>query len=118
LKLVFFGSPDTARLSLEKLLTAGHSIEMVITQPDRPAGRGKKTSASPVKQFALEKGLPVLQPQRIRKEPEVLACLGQIRPDLNVVVAFGQIMPAAVIYAPRLNTINLHFSLLPRYRGA
>lgn len=118
MKLVFFGSPETARLSLEKLLTAGHSVELVITQPDRPSGRGKKTAASPVKRFALEKGLPVLQPQRIRKEPEVLAALERIRPDLNVVVAFGQIMPAAIIYAPRLNTINLHFSLLPQYRGA
>ncbi len=118
MKLVFFGSPETSRISLEKLYASDFSIELVITQPDRPAGRGKKLAVSPVKQFALEKGLPVIQPLRIRRDPEVLGRIESVRPDLNVVVAYGQIMPGSIIYAPPLNTINLHFSLLPLYRGA
>lgn len=118
MKLVFFGSPETSRISLEKLHSSDFSIELVITQPDRPAGRGKKIAVSPVKQFALEKGLQVMQPRRIRKDPEVLNRIKNIRPDLNVVVAYGQIMPGSIIYTPPFNTINLHFSLLPLYRGA
>lgn len=118
MKLFFFGSPETARISLERLHTEGHSIALVITQPDRPSGRGKKTAVPPVKQFALEKELPLLQPRRIRKDPDIRERLDSLRPELNVVVAYGQIMPASVIYAPPLNTINLHFSLLPAYRGA
>jgi methionyl-tRNA formyltransferase len=117
-KLVFWGSPETGRIALEKLIREGHSLELVVTQPDRPAGRGKKLTISPVKSFALEQGLPVIQPRRVRKDPTVLERLEEIRPDLNVVVAYGQIMPTSVIYAPTFNTVNLHFSLLPYYRGA
>jgi methionyl-tRNA formyltransferase len=117
-KLFFYGSPQSARISLERLHAAGHSIDLVITQPDRPAGRGKKTAVSSVKQFATEKDLTILQPLRIRKDPVIREHLQSLQPDLNVVVAYGQIMPADVIYAPPLNTINLHFSLLPLYRGA
>lgn len=118
MKLVFLGSSESSLLCLKSLVAASHQIAMVITQPDRPSGRGKRLSAPPVKEYALEHNIPVLQPRRIRKDPTVLARLQQIAPDLNVIVAFGQIIPAAIIYLPRFNSINLHFSLLPKYRGA
>lgn len=118
MNIVFFGSPQTARLSLERLLEAGHSIPLVITQPDRPAGRGKKLRASEVARFAREMGVPLLQPRRIRKDPSVREALAAAQPDLNVVVAYGQIIPSSLIYLPEFNSWNLHFSLLPAYRGA
>jgi methionyl-tRNA formyltransferase len=118
MKLVFFGSPSAAAHSLKKLLEKGHHIELVITQPDRPAGRGKKTALSPVKQFSLEHKIPVYQPEKIRKDPIVLKKIKDIEPGLNVVVAYGQIIPKSVIYSPKFNSINVHFSLLPKYRGA
>lgn len=108
----------TARLSLERLLEAGHRIPLVFTQPDRPAGRGKKLRASEVALFAREHGIPLLQPRRIRKDPDVQEALAAARPDLNVVVAYGQIIPSSLIYMPEFNSWNLHFSLLPAYRGA
>jgi methionyl-tRNA formyltransferase len=118
MKIVFFGSPDTALLPLQKLMESGHTVELVITQPDRPSGRGKKLLPPPVKTFALEHSLPVLQPVRIRKDPDVLNKLKEIKPDIHIVVAYGQIIPASIIYLPQHNTLNIHFSLLPEYRGA
>jgi methionyl-tRNA formyltransferase len=118
MKIVFFGSPDSAVFSLNKILEHGHRVELIITQPDRPSGRGKKLTPSPVKSFAQESNIPVYQPERIRKDPAALDKLQRIDPDLNVVVAYGQIIPASLIYFPRYNSINLHFSLLPKYRGA
>ncbi len=118
MRIVFFGSPESAIPSLQKLLEAGHEIELIITQPDKPSGRGKKLAPSPVKRFALAKNVPVFQPVRIRKDPAALALLSEINPDLNVVVAYGQIIPDTIIYLPKYNSINLHFSLLPKYRGA
>jgi methionyl-tRNA formyltransferase len=118
MRIAFFGSPDAALPTLNRLIEAGHSIELVVTQPDRPAGRGRKLTPCPVKRLAAERGFPVVQPQRVRKDEGFLERLGEARPDVNVVVAFGQIMPASVIYLPRFRSLNVHFSLLPRYRGA
>jgi len=118
MRIVFFGTPPAALPSLAKLLDAGHHVELVITQPDRPSGRGRRFTPSAVKTFALEHGLHCYQPERIRKEPEALEKIQRISPDLIVVVAYGQIIPASIIYFPRFHSINLHFSLLPNYRGA
>jgi methionyl-tRNA formyltransferase len=118
MRIAFFGSPAAALPSLETLIEAGHSIELVVTQPDKPSGRGKSPAAPPVKEFALGRGLRVAQPQKIRAEAAFLDQLAVAGPDINVVVAYGQIMPASVIYLPRLKSINVHFSLLPKYRGA
>jgi len=118
MRVVFFGSPKSALPSFQKILEAGHTIELIITQPDRPSGRGKRLSYSPVKQQALAEGIPLYQTGRIRKDPEAVETLRAIKPDLNVVVAYGQIIPGSIIYLPRFNSINLHFSLLPKFRGA
>lgn len=118
MKIVFFGSPESAVLALSKILGEGHRVELIITKPDKPGGRGKKLIAPPVKRFALEKNIPVYQPAKIRKDPKALDTLRSLDVDINVVVAYGQIIPASIIYLPRYNSINLHFSLLPKYRGA
>ncbi len=118
MKIVFFGSPAAALPSLEKILDEGHRIQLVITQPDRPTGRGKKLMSCPVKKLAVDKNIPVYQPARIRKDAAALEKLEKIQPDLNVVVAYGQIIPSSIIYLPKYNSVNVHFSLLPRYRGA
>jgi methionyl-tRNA formyltransferase len=118
MKIVFFGSPQAALPSLAGLLEAGHRVDLVITQPDRPAGRGKALTACPVKRFALEKNLPVLQPEKIRRAPEVMERLTALQPDIQVVVAYGQIIPSPIIFLPPHRTHNVHFSLLPKYRGA
>jgi len=118
MKVVFFGSPKSALPSLRKIIDAGHTIELIITQPDKPSGRGKNLSSSPIKQQALAEDLPIYQSTRIRKDPAVIQKLREIKPDLNVVVAYGQIIPDSIIYLPRYNSINLHFSLLPKFRGA
>jgi len=118
MRIVFFGSPASALPSLRKLLESGHSVECVVTQPDRPAGRGRKVAMSAVKAFALEHGLPVLEPERIRKDETAAASLRALRPDIQVVVAYGQIIPESIIDFPPRRTLNVHFSLLPRYRGA
>jgi methionyl-tRNA formyltransferase len=102
--------------TLERLVEAGHDLGLVVTQPDRPAGRGLKLSASPVKQTAERLRLRVAQPERIRDEQAVAQILGD-RPDLFVVVAYGQIIPASLLTGPRLGAVNLHASLLPRHRG-
>lgn len=118
MRVVFFGTPDAALPSLRHLVEGGHSVELVITQPDRPAGRGRRLTPSPVKQFALERGIPTLEPEKIRKDASVLPRLEAVRPDVQVVVAYGQIIPGPVIYLPPYRTLNVHFSLLPKYRGA
>ncbi len=118
MRIVFFGSPEAALPSLERLLGAGHEIPLVVTQPDKPAGRGRKLTPCPVKRFALERGLPVLEPVRIRKDEAALERLKGAAPEIQVVVAYGQILPVPVIDFPPLRTINVHFSLLPKYRGA
>jgi methionyl-tRNA formyltransferase len=118
MRIVFFGSPDAALPSFKKLLEAGHRIELVVTQPDRPSGRGKKLQPPPVKRFALDRGFPVLQPERIRHDAAALEALRRAAADIHVVVAFGQILPEAVIDLPPYKSVNVHFSLLPKYRGA
>ncbi|MDD8019715.1 MAG: methionyl-tRNA formyltransferase [Acidobacteriota bacterium] len=118
MKIVFFGSPAIALPALNSLIQVGHEIKLVITQPDRPAGRGKKLTSPPVKVFAQNHGLPCLQSEKIKRDDKVLEAIKQAGPDVNVVVAYGQIIPASIIYFPPLKTLNIHFSLLPRYRGA
>lgn len=118
MRIVFLGSPATAIPSLAKLMTAGHTLELVLSQPDKPSGRGKKLKPCPVKVYAMEKGLPCYEPVRIRKDPLALDKIREIRPDVIVVVAYGQIIPASIINLPRHKSVNVHFSLLPKYRGA
>jgi methionyl-tRNA formyltransferase len=117
-KLVFCGTPRFAVPTLEALIEAGHEIALAITQPDRPVGRAQEVSAPPVKQTALAAGIPVTQPDRIRNNAEFRAQLESIAPDAIVVVAYGRIIPPWMLTLPRLGCINLHASLLPRYRGA
>ncbi len=117
LRVVFFGTPQFAVPSLQALLTAGYAVVGVVTQPDKPRGRGQHVTDSPVKRLAREHGVPVLQPERLKDE-NALAALRELAPDLGVVAAYGKILPAAVLATPRLGLINVHASLLPRYRGA
>lgn len=117
LRTVFMGTPEFAVPTLKGLLAAGVNLVGVYTQPDRPKGRGKKLTASPVKHLALEEGLPVFQPQKMRA-PEAVEELKALEPDLIVVVAYGQILPKAVLDIPKYHCINVHASLLPKYRGA
>ncbi len=118
MNIVFFGSPAAALPSFRKLLDGGHSVGLVVTQPDKPAGRGRRLTPSPVKSFALERGIPVIGPDKIRKDDSVLPRIREVGPDIHVVVAYGQIIPASIIYYPRHHSLNVHFSLLPKYRGA
>ncbi|MBL8055160.1 MAG: methionyl-tRNA formyltransferase, partial [Anaerolineales bacterium] len=115
-RLVYMGTPDFAVPSLRALTALGQVVG-VVTQPDRPAGRGQKLSPPPVKQFALAAGLPIIQPARLR-EPEAMAQLTAWQPDLIVVAAFGQLLKPAVLDLPRWGCLNVHASLLPRWRGA
>jgi len=115
--LLFAGTPDFARASLEALLEAGFRPAAVLTQPDRPAGRGRRPKPSPVKAFALQHELPVLQPGSL-KGSEEHAALAAFEPDLMIVAAYGLILPQAVLDIPRLGCLNVHASLLPRWRGA
>jgi methionyl-tRNA formyltransferase len=117
MRIVFMGSPDFAVLSLERLVADGHTVPLVVTQPDRPAGRGRDLRSPPVKRAAERHGLPLAQPERVG-DPQLLASLREMRPDLVVVVAFGQFLPRAVREVPPLGCINVHASLLPKFRGA
>jgi methionyl-tRNA formyltransferase len=116
-QIVFMGTPDFALPSLTALIQSDNILCGVVTQPDRFRGRGKKLTPPPVKSLAVEHGIPVLQPEKVREEA-CLRWLNQREPELIVVVAFGQILPAAVLGIPARGCINLHASLLPRYRGA
>ncbi len=117
LKIIFAGTPDFSVPPLRALLESEHQVVAVYTQPDRPSGRGRKLAASPVKQLALAEDIPVRQPKNFRDEEE-LERLASLRADLMVVVAYGLILPQRVLDAPRLGCINIHASLLPRWRGA
>jgi len=117
LKIVFAGTPDFARVALAALLASRHEICAVYTQPDRPAGRGRKLAPSPVKQLALEHGIPVLQPPSLKPAAQH-ETLRAFNADVMVVVAYGLILPQAVLDIPRLGCLNIHASLLPRWRGA
>ena len=117
LKILFAGTPEFAAMALKALLDDGHEVVAVYTQPDRPAGRGRKLTASPVKSLALEQGLTVVQPVSL-KETDVQQELANWQADLMVVVAYGLILPESVLKTPRLGCINIHASLLPKWRGA
>ncbi|MEW5942430.1 MAG: methionyl-tRNA formyltransferase [Pseudomonadota bacterium] len=117
MRLIFAGTPEFASRALAALIEAGHEIVLVLTQPDRPAGRGMKFVASPVKQLALLRGLPVLQPATL-KTPEIQSQLALAGADAMIVAAYGLILPVAVLKIPRFGCLNIHASLLPRWRGA
>lgn len=117
LKIIFAGTPDFAAVHLQALIDSEHSIVAVYTQPDRPAGRGKKLLASPVKQLAERHDIPVYQPQSLR-DPAAQEELAALNADVMVVVAYGLILPQSVLDTPRLGCVNVHASLLPRWRGA
>lgn len=116
MRVIFMGTPDFAVPSLEALLTK-HEVVLVVTQPDKPKGRGKKMVPTPVKACALEHGIPVLQPEKV-KEPEFVKQLRSYEPDLIAVTAFGQILSEPILEMPKYGCINVHGSLLPKYRGA
>jgi methionyl-tRNA formyltransferase len=116
-RIVFAGTPEFSVSCLSALLNSSHEICAVYTQPDRPAGRGRKLTASPVKQLAVEHQIPVYQPQTL-KTPEAQAELRALEPDMMIVVAYGLLLPKAVLEIPKLGCVNVHASLLPRWRGA
>jgi methionyl-tRNA formyltransferase len=118
MNLVFAGTPQFAVPTLEKLVEAGFHVRLVVTQPDRPRGRGMELTASPVKQSAQKLGLRVLQPEKIKENPEFRGELSELRPDAIIVVGYGRIIPQWMIELPVLGNLNVHASLLPKYRGA
>lgn len=117
MKIVYMGTPDFAVYALESLITAGHEISAVITQPDKAQGRSKALVPTPVKKKALEHDIPVYQPEKVRDE-ETVNMLKSINPDAIVVAAYGQILPESILNIPKYGCINIHASLLPKYRGA
>lgn len=117
MRLVFMGTPDFAVPTLEALVKGGHEVIAAVTQPDKPKGRGKAVLMTPVKEKALEYDIPVYQPVKAR-DPEFVALLEEMKPDAIVVVAFGQLLPKAILDIPKHGCINVHASLLPKYRGA
>jgi methionyl-tRNA formyltransferase len=117
LRVVFMGTPEFACPTLQKLIDRGEQIVAVVTQPDRPKGRGQRLMPTPVKELALRYAIPVHQPHKVR-DPDVVELLRKLAPDVIVVVAFGQILPKTLLEIPPLGCINVHASLLPRYRGA
>lgn len=117
LRVVFFGTPAFAVPTLERLIASPHQVVGVVTQPDRPSGRGQRTSDAPVKAAASLHGIPVFQPATL-KDPAIEPALRALAPDLGVVAAYGRILPARLLSLPRLGMINVHASLLPRFRGA
>ncbi|MCQ2753891.1 MAG: methionyl-tRNA formyltransferase [bacterium] len=119
LNIIFFGTPDIGLESLDYLnKSENFNVLAVVTQPDKPSGRGHKLTPSPIKQYALDNGIKVFQPKSIRKEPEIINALKDLKPDFFVTFAFGQILSQEVLDIPKYETINLHVSLLPKYRGA
>ncbi len=118
LKILFMGTPDFAKESLEAVYNSGHKILGVATNPDKPKGRGMKMVASPVKEFAIEKNIDVYQPEKVRRNQEFIEKIRNLNPDVICVVAYGKILPKEILDIPRLGCINVHGSLLPEYRGA
>ena len=118
MKIIFMGTPDFAKESLEALYNAKYEILAVVTNPDRPKGRGMKMIASPVKEFALEKGIKIYQPEKVRNHEEFISEIKALKPDVICVVAYGKILPKEILEIPSKGCINLHGSLLPKYRGA
>lgn len=117
MRVIFMGTPDFAVGTLEAVIKAGHEVVLAVTQPDKPKGRGNTMQFPPVKEKALEHGIQVYQPKRVR-EPECVAYLRQYKPDIIIVAAFGQILPGEILEMPQYGCVNVHASLLPKYRGA
>ena len=117
LKVVFMGTPEFSVLVLAALFDAGHDVVGVYSQPDRPSGRGGRVAAPPVKSYAVERGLPVFQPRSLRRDEGARLELASLAPDLIVVAAYGLIVPTDTLDVPRVGSLNIHPSLLPRYRG-
>ncbi len=118
MKIVFMGTPDIAVGTLESLYNLNYDIPLVITREDKPKGRGKELAVTPIKEFALSKGLKIYQPNKLRGNDEAISILKDIAPDFFVVVAYGRILPKEILEIPKIAPVNLHFSLLPKYRGA
>ena len=118
MNIVFMGTPDFAKQSLKCLYEAGYNILAIVTNTDKPQGRGMKMVASPVKQYALEKNIPIYQPEKVKNNAEFLEQLKRLQPDIICVVAYGKILPQELLDIPKLGCINVHGSLLPKYRGA
>ena len=118
MKIVFMGTPDIAVGTLESLYNLNYDIQLVITREDKPKGRGKELSITPVKEFALSKGLKIYQPNKLRGNDEAISILKDLAPDFFVVVAYGRILPKEILDIPKIAPVNLHFSILPKYRGA
>ena len=118
MKIVFMGTPDFAAVSLQALIDAKYDIEAVVTNIDKPKGRGMKIEFSPVKELAIKNNIPVLQPEKVKNNEEFLSKIKQINPDLICVVAYGKILPTELLEIPKYGSINVHASLLPKYRGA
>lgn len=118
LRVLFMGTPDFAKESLENLYNEGYEIIGVVTNPDKPKGRGMKMIASPVKEYAVEKALEVYQPEKLKNNKEFIDLINDLNPDLICVVAYGKILPKEILNIPQYGCINLHGSILPKYRGA
>ena len=118
MKIIFMGTPDFAEESLKALYKAGHEIALVVTNPDRPKGRGMKMVASSVKEYALKQGLQIEQPEKVKNNTEFIEKIKAIKPDVICVVAYGKILPKEILEIPSKGCINVHGSLLPKYRGA
>ena len=118
MKVVFMGTPDFAQKSLEALYNARHEILAVVTNIDKPKGRGMKLVESPVKEYAKSKNLTIFQPEKVRKNIEFIEQIKKLKPDVICVVAYGKILPSEILEIPKLGCINVHASLLPKYRGA
>ena len=118
LKIVFMGTPEFAKINLQALVENNFNVVGVFSREDKPKGRGMKLVAPPVKEYAIENNIPVYQPDKIRNNPEVLKILNELKPDLIIVVAYGRILPKEVLDYPKYGCINVHGSILPKYRGA
>ena len=118
MKIVFMGTPDFAKKSLEAIYDEGYSIVGVVTNPDKPKGRGMKLQPCETKQFAIEKGLKIYQPEKVRNNEEFIQEIKNLEPDIICVVAYGKILPKELLEIPKYGCINVHGSLLPKYRGA
>lgn len=118
LRIVFMGTPEFAKKSLEELIENKYNVVGVFCQPDRPSGRGMKLTAPPVKEYAISNNIPVYQPEKVKNNQEVMDILNEINPNLIIVVAYGKILPEEILNLPKYGCINVHGSLLPKYRGA
>ena len=118
MRIVFMGTPDFAMESLKGIYEAGHEIMLVVTNPDKPKGRGMKLVASPVKEYALQNGIQVVQPEKVKNNIEIIEKIKRLNPDFICVVAYGKILPKEILEIPKKGCINVHGSLLPKYRGA